>query len=373
MFYILLFFSILLFLIIYFQKNNIMDNIFNIESNYDDDNIFNIEPNYDDVNFFKLKKDKLLFFDIFARNDELIIISPVYCDLNIDYDDISIIFDNNKLELKHKYHYIKWEPIITRIYDLKKFNLQDKYILNLLVDYKKKRKNFRISYNLIDKQHKIVFSTLFKDDDYLLNTWINYYNNQKIDYFYLYVNKPITEQMKKDYSKFKNCKFIQWDFKYWSSKCFYSKKKISKHHAQMGQIYQFIFKYAKPISEWSGVIDLDEYLYIENKKIIDILDLNLNYISFNNYWSKLENNYIPKYHEKCNLYNSKIYIDENDEKFGKERSKYIIKTNNIGKFGIHTFRKTKKTILPNSKMLHFKNWNRKNRTFISKKCINLKE
>ncbi len=330
-----------------------------------------ININYDNVNSFRLNEVQLLFFDIFARNNELIIIAPVYCDLAINYDDVEIKYENTKLKLKEKLDFIEFEPTIIRIYNLNDLKIDDKKQLNINVSYQKYHQKFNIQYNIFSVEYNFVLSTLFKNDDYLLNTWMNYYKKQKVDYFYLYVNKKID----KDYSSFTNCKFIEWDFEYWYDKSKYKCKDVSVsfHFAQMGQISHFIYKYGKPLSKWIANIDLDEYLHVENKKIGNILSDEYNYIYFNNYWSKLESDYIPKYEEKLNLYQQDICIMNNDKLRGKERFKFIVKTSDILANGIHQIkkiRKEKKINYPDSKMIHFKNWSKPNRTFSD--CSNIK-
>ena len=330
-----------------------------------------ININYDNVNSFRLNELQLLFFDIFARNNELIIIAPVYCDLAINYDEVEIKFADTKLKLKEKLDFIEWEPTIIRIYDLSDFKIDNKKKLDINVSYQKYQKKFTIEYNIFSQKYNFVLSTLFKNDDYLLNTWINYYKKQKVDYFYLYVNKKID----KDYSSFTNCKFIEWDFEYWYDISKYKCKEVyvSHHFAQMGQISQFIYKYAKPLSKWMANIDLDEYLQVENKKIGDILLDKYNYIYFNNYWSKLKDNYIPKYKEKLNLYHQDICVMNNDKLIGRERFKFIVKTSDILANGIHKIKKIrneKKINYPDSKMIHFKNWSNPGRTI--SECSNIK-
>jgi hypothetical protein len=51
---------------------------------------------YNNINFYYIN-NKLLFFDIFAKNNKVIIIMPVYLDYKINYDDIEIYYNNQKL------------------------------------------------------------------------------------------------------------------------------------------------------------------------------------------------------------------------------------------------------------------------------------
>lgn len=313
---------------------------------------------YDDVNFWRIDKDHYLFFDIFARNNEIIIICPAYSDLEIKYDNIEIYLKNKKIKLKKKVDYIEYEPSVIRIYDISSLNLNDNEKLNLQVKYNKKIRTFNILYRLLNKKYRLIASTLFKNDDYLLKTWLNYQKIEGFEHFYMYVNK----KMDKKYN-FKNVKFIEWNFHYWNNiPKSIPYKNILIHHAQLGQINQFIYKYAKPQSIWHSNFDLDEYFHIPNKIVIDLLDNKYNYLVFDNFFSKLSNNYIPKENELINLKESKILSTKKPSKLHK---KFIVKSDDIECSSIHRPKKMNKIIKKinniNGKMIHFYSWSGKNR------------
>ena len=143
MYRLLIIFLVLLVLLILLLKNN--KNIENFQSQQK-----NIT--YDNVNSFRLNSLKILFFDIFARNNELILIAPVYCDLDIDYDKVDIKYQNKKLKLKKKLEFIEWEPTIISIYDLTEFNLEDNTHLDIEVSYKNHTKKFNLEYKILKKK-----------------------------------------------------------------------------------------------------------------------------------------------------------------------------------------------------------------------------
>lgn len=311
---------------------------------------FTLNYNYDNVNYFKLLNKRYLFFDIFARNDQLIIISPVYDDLDINYDNIEIFIDDKKLKLLEKHDYIEYEPCVIRIYDIKNLRVKNNELLTATVKYNDKQQSFLLEYKILTKKHNLVLSTLFKDDDYLLPTWLNYYDNQGVNYFYMYINKKSDRNY-----KFKNCKFIEWDFHYWNK---YNKEKIKyNHHAQLGQINHSIYKYGKPLSKWIGNIDLDEYIYVKNKQINQILNTEHNLIIFKNYFSSLKDNYIPK-DKILNLYKIPIFKSKTFSK-SPSRTKFLSQTDNIICNGIHNTKKMINKKINNSlnnQMIHFQNW-----------------
>ena len=320
---------------------------------------------YDDINYWRINEDYYLFFDIFARNNELIFISTGYDFYDLDFDSINVNVNGNKIKLKNKHDFIQYEPCVIRIYDLSYLKLSNDELIDVNVEYKSEIRNFIIQYKELKKKYNLILTTLFKDDDYLLKTWINYYKKNGVDYFYLYINKPLT----KNYN-FKNTKIIQWDFHYWNKKENYSKKKKNlKHHSQVPQINHSVYKYGKPLSKWIGNIDLDEILYIENKKLSLILDNKYNIINFRNYFSSLNNHYIPKKNEALDLYNQDIYISKH-KSIKPPRTKFISKSDDIICNGIHNTKKIRNdNTLDNNKMIHFSNWTKINRKEDLKKLV----
>ena len=315
---------------------------------------------YDDINFWRIDQEHYLFFDIFARNNELIIICPAYDYYELNYDKIDINMNNNKLKLKYKYDFIEHEPCVIRIYDLSNLNLLNNQQVDLVVKYNNEIREFNIIHKILKKQYNVVASTLFKNDDYLLDTWFNYYNNQNIEFYFMYVNKKIDKVY-----NYKNTKFIEWDFHYWNKN--YNKYgKNLKHHAQLGQINHCIYKYCKPLSNWCLNIDLDELMYVENKKINQVLDDNYNIIRFENYFSYLDQYFIPQ-NKIIDIKKSKIYSTKKSDGI-HSRTKYIAKSDDVICNGIHSTKKLSKQKLIkenfNNKLLHFQNWsylNGKNR------------
>ena len=321
---------------------------------------FKDEISYDDLNTWSINKDYYLFFDLFARNDELIFISTAYDFYEIDFDSVNIKVNGADVEIKDKHDFIEYEPCVIRIYDISKLKLNNE-LINVEVKYKNEIRNFKIKYKTFIKKYNLILTTLFKDDDYLLKTWLNYYKKNGVEHFYLYINKPLTKKY-----MYKNTNIIQWDFHYWNKKENYSKKKKNlRHHSQVPQINHAVFKYAKPLSKWVANIDLDEFLYIENNKIASFLNDKYNKIIFRNYFSRLDNNYKPRDDETLELYKQDIYISKH-KSVSPPRTKFISKSDNIICNGIHDSKKFKnEKKLDNNKMIHFSNWTKKNRTFDS--------
>jgi hypothetical protein len=296
--------------------------------------------------------NKYLFFDIFIKNNELILIVPIYDDFILDEKKLLLINIPNKkqLILKEAIKYIEYEGIIILKYDIS--DISDN---KFMVKYGKISKEFNLEVilNIVNIYNEdISISTLFKDDYNLLETWINYYCSKNISDFYLYYNGKI-ENIKNNLEKIINninnninINIIEWDYPYWNHpyKNHPYKTIKYKHHAQTGMLNHCFYFYAKNHYYWLN-IDLDEY--INN---INILNNNYNYnydlYLYNNRWAKLEND---KDYNKCiNFEETKFYlgtkqdlfknnININDDKiyYQTNRCKWIINTCKFNAVGIH--------------------------------------
>ena len=57
---------------------------------------------YSDINSFKISKDRFLFYDIFYKNNEVVLVCPLYNSSSIDVNKIQIKCNNNILKIKKK-------------------------------------------------------------------------------------------------------------------------------------------------------------------------------------------------------------------------------------------------------------------------------
>ena len=90
----------------------------------------NTSTNYHDlsnnINYFQLTDIKLLFFDIFYKNNQIYLIMPIY-NKQADHEQIFVNVDNNRLKLSHSYVKDNYEPILIYIYNY----VMQKEILNM--------------------------------------------------------------------------------------------------------------------------------------------------------------------------------------------------------------------------------------------------
>jgi hypothetical protein len=309
------------------------------------------QNNYDKINTLTIQ-DKILFFDIFIRNNELIFISPFYLnEENFSHDNIKIFYQDNELnKIKNIIHktYEKYKVLIN-IYSIKSLE----QICNIKVLYDSITYEFNLFNLNTENKYKLIQTTLFKNDYNLINLFYNYYKDS-VQHFYLYSNSIINEECKNIVND-KNITLIEWNFKYWQTNL--DGTIISGHHfAQTGQINHCLYKYGKVLSNYMLFNDLDEYLYIENydKKLVNYIDtFNQNYYIFSNCWCITLDSKIPSTFPKKFYKNNKIHNFP-------DRCKCIVKTSILDIMGIHfpldlIVEKPNKCD-SNLIILHFTNW-----------------
>jgi hypothetical protein len=368
--------------------------------------------NYYYPKYIKYNNDFLLFFDIFIKNNDLYLIIPNYENFIFEENKLILILNNNQLKLTEIIKYIEYEGII-----ILKYNIYSELNINnqIKIIYDKIKTFLNIEINIMDRinilNDNLCISTLFKDDYYLLDTWIDFYSNKNINDFYLYYNGEIDKiknKLEKILKKYKdlNITIIEWNFKYWNNTTKY------KHHAQTGMLNHCLYYYAKNFNYWLN-IDLDEYINNIHNNNLHSNNLHSNNLHSNNYdiylynnrWAKLENNI--KFDNYINLYKTKFYLgnlqsyskketresldsliksksldsDETREykpqdilNFIKKnknkvyllinRTKWIINTNKFNAVGIHLpkFNFNKKYNIYNDNLwfAHFSNWTKSN-------------
>ena len=298
------------------------------------------------------KQNKYLFFDIFNRNNELVLICPIYEQIEINYD--KIIAYNNGIELCYK-NIIKCNDIYEQIVVIIFENFTYDPILNIKITYEDLEQTYQLSnINVTKNTYFLTHTTLFKDDYYLINIFYDYYINNGVDYFYLYYNGKLTNKIK-DKVKDKNIILIEWNYSY------YNNTETYNHHAQMGQIQHALYKYNKPFSKYTIYADLDEYLFINGKTLITYIKNNIyNFYRFINLWCSTLNNDIPKEFP----INNKIKVDKN---YIPVRSKCIYENDKFYMINIHFPRYDLSKFTYNiintdiGRMYHFSNWTQRDR------------
>lgn len=311
-----------------------------------------IHQDYDKINNWHISDFMYLFTDIFCRNNEIVMICPVYGNYGeiLKYENINVLWNGDKLK-KKILKYIEWEPIVIVTID---FPLCQESFFSIYVEYMNLSKEYILYHKTFIKKYNLMTSTLFKYDYNCLCTFIDYYMKQGSDYFILYYNGIIPNNIQKTLSKYKNVLLIGWDYIYWTP------YKL-QHHAQICQMNHVFYKYAKPLSDYIISVDLDEYLYIENCSLLSFVKKNNIYdvFSFYNYWAYIDLRIKPENGTTMDLTIQKIFKHKQYTESG--RTKTIVNTNNVKTISIHHVKKQnnlKILINPNMIMIHFFYWSK---------------
>ena len=290
----------------------------------------------------------IIFFNIFLKDSELYLICPINKETDLISKKLTIVYNDKELLLKREIIKDKYEPTQVLIYE---FPLNDSDEYNILVKYNDISKSFKLKNIISKKQYKLTLTTLFKTDFNLINIFYDYYKKQGIEHFYFYYNDEITDNIKALCDK-KDITLIQWNYQYWNNNA-----KYSRHYAQLGQMHDAIYRFGKNMCDYMIFCDLDEYMYVENKKLINLIEDNkVDTFGFRNIWANTLDNKIPE------TFPSKFKVGQ---KFRyKTRSKCIHKMETVEHIGIHFGTKFNKVELIKSDydMYHFHNWGGENIT-----------
>jgi len=307
-----------------------------------------ISEKYHNINSYILSNNKILFFDIFARNNEIIIISPVYNDFNIVFKELKLLYNDTILKLKNHVLNDRYERISILIYKLENIDYNTDF--NIKLKYNDIILNYNLTNYSILPKYNLTQTTLFKDDYKLIEPWYNYYVNQGVESFYLYYNGILNDEIRLYYN-LKNINLFEWNFPYWNNNI------SCEHVAQIGQINHALYKYGKVLSKYMIFNDYDEYMHIPKIKIYELINLNKSYDTymFLNRWSKTIDNIIPNNLPNNILLSTKLYEPT-------KQSKCIHNVLKHDYIGIH-FSNNLTNILFNEKMylLHFINFSNPDR------------
>lgn len=321
-YYIILFALIILITLVCINNNNNNDKL---------SNIINVD-------------DKYIFSKIILDN-KLILIFPIY-DNEISIKDFNIELDNLELTLIKEIKKIENEPIQLFIYDINK-NLDITDVVTGTFTYNNFTEELLIYPIKTSKKYKLGITTLFQDDYKIFPIFYDYYTKQGVEQFYMYYNGISTSEIKDIFNK-PNVKLIDWDYRYWNP------QNIKyRHHAQLGQLHDSLYKYAKPECDFIIYCDLDEFFYIPKNTLKEYINKNNNIdvFEFHNYFAETFNKKIP------DKLPSKFKIS--DKYDYKVRSKNIYKSKSIDSINIHFPHKFNIDNPKKSKdhmMFHFQSW-----------------
>lgn len=320
------------------------------------------KKNYNDTNSFYLTygiEERLLFFDIFHKNNCILIICPIYNKINIikHVNSIKIYNGNKELELIEYYEKNEYEPILIVGYKL----ISDNKYNNITVKYGSYSNDYVLENYRSENCKTLALTTLFKDDYDLINIFKPYYEKQGVEHFYMFYNGKLTDKIREKFF-YGNITLIEWDFNYWNTNADF------RHHAQMGQMHTALYKYGKSDFDYMIFCDLDEYMLIKGSTLKNEVEKKrFSSFGFCNIWSDTIDGKIPVMFPNVFKVGEKFQF--------KKRSKCIYHTLSVLTIGIHYTNEafTIATWKNNYELFHFYKWSGTNRHFDVKKIMKMNE
>jgi hypothetical protein len=266
----------------------------------------------------------------------------------VDEKDIIIQLNNKPLTFFKKIVKNRCEPILIFMYETTPIQSTDL----LTIKYKTLLLHADIEQiNDLTQKRDLAITTLFQNDYDLFPCFYNYYTSQGVEWFYMYYNGIITTKIKELFNK-PNVTLIEWNFRYWNTNCTF------RHHAQLGQMHDALYKYGKSNYNYMIFCDLDEYLHISKTTLLkEIQKGPYDVVGFCNYWSQTLDNKIPSA--------LSTFTSSSNGLPYRRRSKNILRPDSIHLLDIHYITQQNLNIqkCPNYKMYHFYCWSKKNRKF----------
>ena len=274
---------------------------------------------YDKINNYQLSNNKFLFFDIFARNSEVILIVPI-AQFN-QIKDMDLYYNENKLIVKYCMN-TQWIVVVKYDIHVNISNHTDCAMIDIYIIFNNIIKNYKLEYlEMLKPKYLLTQSTLFKNDSYLINLFTNYYKKRGVQHFYLYNNgKPynVVDDM---------VTMIEWNYEY------YYNSHRGWGHAQAGQLNHSLYKYGKLTTQYMLYNDLDEYLDTSNLKMLVQEYQSIDTFMFCNIWADT----IEEPENMEEYYNKLSHLDKLPDEFyinqyidlPTKHSKCIHKTSSI--------------------------------------------
>jgi len=329
------------------------------------------------MNNFELSFQRYLFTDLFISNNRIIFISIVYQDdITFDFSLINCFFNNKIYKFTTPYIKLYHEPCVIGILehdDITNY-LKQSNVIFCKIQYKDKHKSFLLSLNPSKPIYNLTIFTLFKDDSYLINSWIEYYLSKGVQHFFLYFNGKLNN-IKHIIINFdpKIVTFVEWDYPYyhWYDKPdsyyykLYNITYVDKHHAQPMAINSCLYRFG-PLTKWLAFFDLDEYI-VYNDKLPKLLELYNEETTAEIYFSNafaMFTHHFDKTHLKLSDIQNNIIMRQYVNFDILTRIKKIVNVHNVHLTGIHenVYKKINTNIImPTHYFFHFYTLSPKNR------------
>ena len=303
--------------------------------------------------------DRALFFSAFHKNEQLVLICPIYNSPR----SFTVTSGGRALQRLASHVEDAREPVMVVIYAAPVSSAQA--TIFEILDDEGCAQEVALEHITSAATNTLALTTLFKDDHALIPLFYNWYRANGVEQFYLYYNGVATDDIRRR-CDLPGVVLTDWNFRYWNdSSCKY------KHHAQMGQMHDALYRFGKDRHRYMIFCDLDEYLYYPRGALVELArGSDVDAVAFRNRWSTTHGDeplprHFPMQFRAC----SRL-------RYGK-RSKCMHRTSSAVTLHIHTHRRTSGTSRPAAPpspprlprvdasydMFHFASWSRPGRRF----------
>lgn len=212
-----------------------------------------------------------LFFDIFYKNNKIYLICPYYG--KSDINNIQIICQDQMLFDPKVYERMtRAESVRVIVY---KFESTFDEI-DVGIFYDSFYKNYKLQHIRTTRTKQLIITKLFKHDAALFPMFYDYYKKEGVDHFYIYYNDKITDPIREQFDK-KDVTLIEWNYQYHNTQPF-----PYVHHAQSVQINHALYRFGKDEAEYIICCDFDEYLYLKDMRLHDLIKSDMDVYGFRN-------------------------------------------------------------------------------------------
>jgi hypothetical protein len=269
-----------------------------------------------------ISSENNLFYDCFARNKELILLSPLQNKFKIFYDenDLKII---KQFTVNSVYIYVYNLPV------------NKNTIVNINIQYENYLKNLELFHVIIPNTEELYISTSFKNEIYLLPTWLNHYKNLGFNKFIIYVKHPLhllnkliekVKQINTNINFNEDVLFLEWNLNI--------------------DCYQHCFlKYGKLLASYFSYLYLNQFISLNDNYHLNIYGDN--HIAFKNY------NCLSLDKPLFKIYN----INENDIIENQNSTNiYLIKTDKLEVLSFNNIESLNNIERSDNKMVNYINW-----------------
>lgn len=286
-------------------------------------------------------RDRLLFSDAFIVDDSLagrclVFVSHWYPDLELDFGEVAITLDGERLNGFDEVGRDEHEPLRAIVFGLGHLPARPSHALE--VTFEGQRLSARLTPERPSGRLPFALATLFKDDFETIETCYHHYKKQGVDRFFLFYNGLLSKLPRPLFTA-PDIVYGEWPFRYWLHDA--SKK---QHHAQAMFLTMARFRLLPQCSHLA-LVDLDELLAVPGEPGVTVREhvenMGEEAVSARMYWAEVRRPRDPRPRgpgpSPLDLNPTDLsHVWANPSHEGNARMKTIYRNDFHGLCGVHT-------------------------------------